>query len=56
MTIKVNGVMREVDMERGFECWAHGKVVERFASYEQAWKYAGAHKGVTVRYKLLPLA
>lgn len=56
MTIVVCGVSREVDMERGFECWAHGKLAERFATYAQAWAYATAHKGVTVRYKLLPLA
>lgn len=55
MTVMVCGVERRVDMERGFEIFVKGRLVEvNHDSYETAW--AQAQKlGGTLKYKLLPL-
>ena len=55
MTVTVMGAERAVDMERGFEIWVGGRLVERcFCSYEAAWERMGTYKGATLRYRLLP--
>ncbi len=55
MTVMVCGVERRVDMERGFEIFVKGRLVEvNHDSYETAWAQAQKLGGM-LKYKLLPL-
>ena len=55
MTVTICGAERQVDMERGFEIFVKGRLVEiSLCPYEEAWARA-RQLGGTLKYRLLPL-